>query len=510
MCSLFNLKFLRVLFVICGSLGAQLCCFDMAAALISNDAKNAVVKIYTVYNSHHYHDPWQTRGQQQAQGSGCVISGQRILTNAHVVSDQTFMQVRRSGQVKKYTATVEIVGHDCDLAILKVADPDFFAGITPLELGDLPSVQDRIVVLGYPQGGDTLSFTEGVVSRIEHHEYLHSQANLLTGQIDAPINVGNSGGPVLRDNRIVGVAFQNMAGASYENIGYMVPTPVIRHFLQDIADGQYDGFPELGLSMQKLENPDLRRMFLLAENESGALVNKIYPDSPAEGIVAENDILLSIEGKKIENDGTIEFRPGERTYLGYEWQKKQLAETLNLKVSRNGERLDLQIPLTKTIGFERLVPSRQYDRPADYLIVGGLVFEPLTLNYLQEYGTGQSWSQNAPKELLNYYMHVEPKDDQRQVVLLVKVLADEINIGYHSFVNGVIRTINGKPISTMKDVVSAFASNQEPFHVIEDTRGYRLVLDRQKTIEQSQAILDRYQIPSDHSKGLKEWKQPIN
>ena len=180
--------------------------------------KTAVVKIYTVNNRYNYHEPWQMQGQSTFQGSGVIIQGKKILTNAHVVSDQTFIQVRRAGKAKKYTAHIEIVAHESDLAILRVDDGSFFKGIEPLEIGPLPDAQDKVSVYGFPEGGDKLSITEGVVSRVEHSNYTHSGAYLLACQIDAPINSGNSGGPVIKDDKIIGIAFQGLAGGSYDRI----------------------------------------------------------------------------------------------------------------------------------------------------------------------------------------------------------------------------------------------------------------------------------------------------
>lgn len=465
--------------------------------------KEAVVKIYTVSNPYNYHEPWQMWGQKTFHGSGCIISGKRILTNAHVIRDQTFIQVRRSGEAKKYTAELESIAHESDLAILKVKDESFFEGIEPVEIGDLPEIKDKVVVYGFPAGGDKLSITEGVVSRIEHNKYYHSSSYLLTCQIDAAINSGNSGGPVInKDDKIVGVAFQGLLDGRYENIGYMVPATVIKHFLDDIKDGMHDGTPDIGLSMQKMENPDMRRNYLMTEKQTGILINKIYPDSPAEGIIEPGDILLSIEGKSIENDGTIEFRQGERTYFGYLMQQKKINDSVRVEILRNGKIRELSVKLTKPLDYERLVSHERYDEPPVYYIVGGLVFETLTLNYLMEYGTEKDWHINAPKELINFYINGEPAEDQREIVVLVKVLADEINVGYHDFVDAVISSVNGVKVTKIDDLVRGFEKNRGEYHVIEDIRGYKMVLDRKKVAENGERILKKYKIGSDRSKNM--------
>jgi len=472
----------------------------------NDDAKESVVKIYTVFNRYNYHEPWQMMGQSTFQGSGSIIEGKKILTNAPVVSDQTFIQVRRGGKAKKYTAEVEAIAHESDLAILRVKDDSFFSGVKPLKIGELPQVRDKVAVFGFPEGGDRLSITEGVVSRIEHTNYAHSGAYLLSCQIDASINSGSSGGPVIKDNQIVGVAFQGLVGG-LSSIGYMVPAPVIKHFLDDIKDGRHDGTPDLGISMQKMENPDLRSNFLMTEEQTGILVNKVYPDSPAKDILKSEDVILSIDSEGIENDGTVEFRKGERTFFAYLLQQKQVNDTVQLKILRNGGQKVVDIKLTKAMDFERLVPQRQYDIAPTYYVTGGLIFEPLTLNYLMEFGAGNSWYYNAPTELLNYYVNGEPSDKQRDIVILVKVLADEINVGFHDSGNVVVAYVNGKKISTMKDLLSAFEEHKGEYYVVEDIRGYKIALKKENVKASHQRILDKYKIKSDISKDLEQWQK---
>ena len=463
------------------------------------NVKESIVKIYTVHKSHSYSEPWQMSGQASRTGSGCIIPGRRILTDAHVVADSTFIQVKRAGEAKRYTAEVEAVAHECDLAVLKVTDDAFFSSITPVQFGALSEVRHKVAVYGFPRGGDELCITEGVVSRVEHQHYTHSGAYLMSCQIDAAINHGNSGGPVIKDNRIVGVAFQADKG---ENIGYMVPVPVIKHFLKDIEDSKYDGIPSLAMSFQKMENPDIRRKHHMRKEQTGILVNKIYPGSPAEGILKPGDVILSVEGADVENDGTIEFRDGDRTSFMYLIQNKFIGDAVKFKILRNKKINHVRAKLTMPMNAFRLVPNEQYDAPPTYYIIGGLVFEPLTYNLLDV------WAKKLGKNrilsnLVNYYIRGEPTRERRQIVVLVKVLADEINIGYHDHMCNVISHVNGKRISSMKDLVAAFESNVAEYHTVIDERGHQIILDRSKVNKSSRAILKKYKIDSNRSEDLR-------
>jgi S1-C subfamily serine protease len=477
-----------------------LSCVAVSNAWAERGVKDAVVKIYTVSNQYDYYEPWQKTGQVSGNGSGCIISGKRILTNAHVVANQTFIQVRRAGKAKKYTAKVQMVAHECDLAILKVNDDSFFSGVKPIDIGSLAEIRDKVAVYGFPEGGDKLSITEGVVSRVENRKYTHSRAELLACQIDAAINPGNSGGPVIKGDKLVGVAFQSMSGGDAENIGYMVPTPVVDHFLTDIKDGKYDGIPDLGIAWQDMENPDIKSKYAMSAQQTGVLVDNIYPDSPAKGILEREDIILSIDGKTVENDGTIEFREGERTSFNYLIQDKYINDKLELEVLRKNKIITLRVNLSKPSRDLRLVPYEQYDVAPTYFILGGLVFQPLTVNFLKLWGN--KWYHEASKNLLYQYYYGEPSEDKKEIVILSKVLADENNVGYHNVHDRIIYSVNGKRIANMSDLVKAFESYQGEYYVIVDEMGRRIVLDRQKVKENDRMILQKYGIRSDRSKDL--------
>ena len=139
-----------------------------------------------------------------------------------------------------------------------------------------------VTALGYPVGGENLSVTRGVVSRIDLLDYTfieHATAErLLVLQIDAAINPGNSGGPVVdRHGAVIGAAFAGLHEA--DNIGYVIPMPVIRTFLQSYEQrGTFGQLPRLGLQVQFTENKALRRSVgLPADGRRGLLVVAVAP-----------------------------------------------------------------------------------------------------------------------------------------------------------------------------------------------------------------------------------------
>jgi S1-C subfamily serine protease len=481
-------KTLTVLFV----------CILIGPLYAEQNLGNAMVKIYTVYTEYDYEMPWQISKQKEKTGSGCVIDGKRILTNAHVIADQRFIQVKHAGEAKKYVAEVEFVAHDCDLAVLKVKDDSFFTGVEPLQIGDLPRMQDRVAVFGFPEGGDELSITEGVVSRVEYQNYAHSLATLLACQIDAAINAGNSGGPVMKNGEIVGVAFQKQD--SGEKIGYMIPAPVIHRFLKDIEDGKYHGVPSLEGDFQSMENPSLRAIYHMNENQTGVLATHIPPGDPTEGILKIEDVVLAIDGHLVENDGTIAFRDYERIAADYLVNSKLIGNTVQLRILRNSKVLDVGVVLTDSINTSLLVPYIQYDKAPTYYIAGGLVFQPLTANYLSKWPK----QEDAPANLVHYFVNGRRSKGQMEIIVLSQVFGDEITVGYSHLTDHVITQVNGKRIASMKDLVNAIELNTGEYHVIVDEDGNQIVLGTSKAKEANQRIMKKYEIRSDRSEDLKK------
>jgi S1-C subfamily serine protease len=239
----------------------------------------AVVLVQVYRSRYDWSLPWRQEGVEGSLGSGFLIAGGRVVTNAHVVSDAREVLVRRPDQANPYVATVEAVGNDCDLAVLRISDPAFMKGLKPLALGDVPRSGSRVQTYGFPLGGQDVSSTAGIVSRVESRGYVHSGIDAhLVVQTDAAINPGNSGGPVVQEGRVVGVAFQGYPG--FDNMGFFIPVPVVHHFLADLEDGKYDGFPDSGLQTTPLLSPAYRRERGLPEGRAGVVETSSRPAGP--------------------------------------------------------------------------------------------------------------------------------------------------------------------------------------------------------------------------------------
>jgi S1-C subfamily serine protease len=455
--------------------------------------KQAIVKIYTVAKIPNYQAPWSS-AMRSSTGSGAIIEGGYILTNAHVVANQAFMEVQRYGQRKRYIAKVYAVSHQADLALLKVEDKALFEGVEPLTFGPLPNVEQKIVVYGFPMGGSTLSATIGVVSRVEHHTYAHSGETFLAVQVDAAVNPGNSGGPALSDGKIIGVVMQHISKS--QNIGYLVPVDMVKHFITDMKDGKYDGFGELGIGTQKLENPAMRRYYGLDDNISGKLIDKIVYSSSLKGIVKEGDILTAIDGHNIENDGTVAFRKHEYTDYNYYVDTYQMGDTIDLDIVRDTKPMKVKAILKNCADDMYIVKTTRYDSMPTYFIYGGYVFSPLTRNLIR------ATKRNRLK--LSNLASKWQKEDENEVVVLLKVLASDISRGDNNFGMWPIDKVNGETFKDFKEFYQKMEAVESQYIILEDNDGVKVVIDKKEAQEKQSEILKKYNIQFDKSIDLRK------
>jgi S1-C subfamily serine protease len=449
--------------------------------------KSSIVKIYSTHQQYDYRSPWQNGSDYNSTSTGFITGGNRILTNAHAVLNNRFLQVRKEGESKKYKASVEFISEEYDLALIKVEEPGFFGGTVPLEFSGIPMNRDKVAIYGYPMGGDKLSITEGIVSRIEHSRYTLTTEKFLIGQTDAAINPGNSGGPVISKGKIAGVAFSGLLGA--DNIGYFIPTPIVKHFLNDIKDGNYDGMPKLGIIWSELESPSHRKMLGVEDTSTGILIKKIKKNSPFEDILKKGDVLLKLDNYPIEYDGTVEFRKNERTDFNYVVQNKNFGELLRYEIMRDRKKSSGEIKLTKDkIPFD-LIKNSSFEEAPVYFIYGGLIFEPLTDIYIN----------NSPIKLPEDIDNVQGLQNKKELVVLVRVLSDDVNIGYTNYYDAIITRVNGESYTDFRDFVRIVKTSDEQFMKFEDIDGNEVVLDTRQVEERNPEIFQNYSIDREMS-----------
>ena len=459
----------------------------------ANDPLNAVVKLEFTTTKPDIFCPWANR-TDGGTGSGVVIARGRILTCAHCVTDACYIRVRKHNEDMLYHGTVQFVDNDADLALVRVEDPAFMEGITPMEIGETPHVQDDVLAVGYPRGGEDISYTRGIVSRIEDIRYAHGWTYLLAIQVDAAINPGNSGGPVLdiKSGKIAGIAFQGLGKEEGESLGYIIPTDIVRHFLTDIQDGRVDGFPDFLFSKGLMESPAKRRYYRMSPGRTGVIVEDV------DAVLGQNsirtgDIILEVDGYKVSNNGRIRLKGGEPRSLYYPIYLRQIGEKIPVKVYRDGDVVDTFITAAKK---NMRIRRWMYDAKPDYFVYGGFVFTTVSFDYIVR-----------SKAEFHDDIAGDKKFADDEAVAISFCFADACIDGYIGFNKSLVRSVNGVRVRNLRHLVELVDECREGFVRFgldqDEEWDVEVVVDAKEMREATARVMKRNQIPADRSEDLR-------
>lgn len=456
---------------------------------INEAAYSAIVRVENEAWIPNYKTPWNAGGSGGGNGTGFLVGPNMFLTNAHVVSNSRLLFIKRVDDPKPYEAEIVHIAHDCDLALLRVKDSSAFEDVQPLEIGSVPPLNSTVIAVGYPIGGNRISVTRGVVSRIDFRAYAHSAVDWhLAVQVDAAINPGNSGGPIIQNGKVVGVAFQGYSGNVAQNTGYMIPSPVINRFLADIEDGEYDYYPDLAVSHFNILNPAQRKAMKLPDNGLGVMVASADSAGSAGGVLKTGDIVMAIDGHPVGSDGYISLN-GARVNMNEIVERKYVGDNVRLVLLRDNKPMEIDIELKRFLPY--LIQANTYDRDPQFVVFAGLVFQPIDRNLMAAHGI----TNLQVRYLYTYYSQEEIYKEKPQVIVLTQILPDEINTHLSPYLHKVVDEVNGVKVRTLKDLHQAlFVDEVEgEFHVIKLMGEGRPIVIEKSRVEAAQArVREKY------------------
>jgi S1-C subfamily serine protease len=447
-------------------------------ALAVDGIEPSVVKVVVTKRAPDFFRPWTKAAPEQAAGSGVVIEGKRILTNAHVVmhASQVFVQMRKGGD--QLSAKVVGIGPGIDLAVLELADPEKLKDVPAMPLADeLPELKSRVSVYGYPTGGDDLSITDGIVSRIEFAAYNFSAGGVRV-QVDAALNAGNSGGPAVDDGKIVGLVFSKIAEA--ENIGYLIPPEEIRDFLSNMDDGKYEGNCMMFDQFQSAENVTLRKFLELPDDVTGIVVTRPYRDDE-DYPLREWDVVTHVGPHAIDNQGYSDVRDGLRMRFMYYVARLAKDGKIELTIRRDGEKKTVSVPVSPR--RDLLIPILEDGYP-EYFIYGPLVLTAATQEYVRALGgngLGALLVLESPMLARLYRPPSEP--GEQLVVIATRMFPHPIIKGYDNRPLGVVQKFNGEKVKNLRSLAEMLRDCEDEFVRFE-------MSDRSESIVFNQAELE--------------------
>lgn len=444
----------------------------------SHKIEKSIVQIYADHSYPSYAQPWSYLDYHKSTSTGfCVAvpefvtdrwrttenSNKYIITNAHCVHNSNFIKIRKRGESTQYRCRVDSIVYECDLAILSI-DYDYYISskqkhdvkelvnrfwdpLEPLTFGGLPNKLDRVYVYGYPLGGYNISITSGSVNRIQIIKYYEVVYGIAI-QIDAPINFGNSGGPVVDTSGIViGIAFSGEDDRFTQNMGYIIPTGLVEFFLRSIvASRRFRGLCSLEIGIQTLDNIAMRE-YLKVGSRTGILVNQVNKFGASAESLHRFDVIVQIDGKNIANDGSMLLadvlsgtspESGEIVPFSTFISLRIPGDVVTLTIIRDGKEMLVKVVLGPK---PFLIPIMEYQIVPSYCIVAGLVFVPLSLMVIDEKAKDKEYISH----MMHYHISREMRKKDEQIIILSQRFDSEITEGIETE-NNILKSVNSTEI----------------------------------------------------------------
>jgi S1-C subfamily serine protease len=451
--------------------------------------RESVVKISATLRYPDILHPWTKQSPRDISGTGVIIDGKRILTNAHVVlySSLLFVESQQSGD--KLSAKVDALSPGMDLAVIRVDDESFFDRRPPIQsVQSLPEIKDSVTVYGYPQGGASLSVTKGIISRIEFVSYGEGASGLRI-QVDAPINPGNSGGPAVVDGKMIGLVFSKISQA--DNIGYIIPGEEIALFLKDITDGKYEGKPNFHDRFQTLENPALRGFLRLEKNTQGMIVHT-PATSKADYPLKTWDLVTSIGNKDIDNVGMVKLKDNLRLNFQYMIQKTARNGNVPLSIVRQGKPMKIDLPVTSH--WPMLIESFQGRYPS-FFVYGPLVFSSASREFcaaLERPGGSVASALAIMGSPLVTRRGDQPAFEGEELVIVTSPMFPcAMSKGYDNPFSKVVKEVSGVRVKNLRHFVELLRDAKAKYTTIafDDRFSETMVFDHEQTLKATEEIL---------------------
>ncbi len=459
-------------------------------------SNKSVIRVNVTRQGYSFRLPWQQKSPSTGTAIGVIISGPRVLVTSQLVANHRYIELEKAGTREKSTARVEAVDYEANLALLQPTEKHFLEDMHPLELKTGAVLGDYLSVWQVQRNGD-VTVSKGPITSIELAPYPYGNAFLayrLNSSLQYRFN--NLTLPVVKDGKLAGLLMRYNAKEQTVDV---IAAPVIEHFMKDVSDGQYSGFPLAGFSIVPAEDPQLRRYVGINSMTGGVYVQVVTRGSAADkGGLRAGDIIMEIDGFPIDSRGSYDHPLYGKISIAHLTRcNLHIGDTVPFKIFRAGKMLTLNIVPDHRPSESYLVPPYLIDTAPRYYILGGLILQELSLPYLREFGA--RWSLRAPTHLVYYAKNQNFIDvgEREKIVILSRVMPTSYTFGYESLSNLVVTRINHKAIGRLEDAVSALETPVNGFHKIEFEQIPKVIfLDPLEIPKIESQIRKRYKLPA--------------
>ncbi len=466
-------------------------------ASMSTQKQLALVRVNVTGQSYDYFRPWQKKAPFSKRALGAVLSKGRVLVTADLVANQNYVELERAETGEKTAARVQVIDYEANLALLEPADKTFLAGITPLEITADTVVGDRLAAWQLEPTGALLA-TEGLVTTVQMTQYPIDIGEFLTYRVSIPMQYRENSYtvPLVKNNKLAGLLLRY---DSRSQLLDAIPAPVITHFLKEADSQHYRGFPSAGFSFFPTRDPELREFAGEKDKGGGVYVTNVEPNTPAmKAGLQVGDIVTAVADREIDQNGNyVDPLHGKIEFTNLLTAHAYSGDVVPFRVERNGKPIQLNVTLEHRDAKDYVSPPYNLDQPPRYYVLGGLIFQELSRQYLKEWGP--TWERSAPQRLV-YFDRFQSElfpDGNRRVVILSQVLPADSTVGYDDLSYLTVTKVNGKEIKSLDDLAKAVKQPIDGFIKIETEEDPKQIeLDAAQVAAEAPNLQENYGISS--------------
>ncbi len=483
---------IALLLVACGSVALV-----EATPVAAAPDQYSVVRVNVTNQSYDFFRPWGKDAPFARRGLGAVLPGNRVLVTAELVANANYVEFEKAESGERTSASVEVVDYEANLAVLLPDSETFLEGLKPLELTD-SFVGDRALVQQVESTGAILA-TPAMLTTVEVGDYPLDDTALMVYRMTSSLQYRESSFtlPILRDGKLTGMLMR--FDSRTQNVD-VVPKPVIEHFLKAAEKKPYGGFPKAGINFATTRDPQLRRFAGLPQNIGGGVYVTDVEEgsSAAKAGVKRGDVILEIDGMAIDQDGNYRDPVyGEISLINLISTKHYSGDRVALKIFRGDAEEEIVLTLDHRDASDFVIPPYILDRAPNYFVLGGLVLQELSRQYLKEWG--DEWEKKAPERFVYYdkYQADLFPNDRERLVILSQIIPTGSTVGYDDVGSSVVTRINNRPLKNLRDAIEAANHPIDGFHKIELEEDPKVIyLDARQVEADNEALINRYGLPS--------------
>jgi hypothetical protein len=469
----------------------------IAATQTAIKPKLALVRVNVTGQAYDYFRPWQKRAPFTKRALGAVLPHARVLVTADLVANQNYVELERAETGEKTAANVTVVDYEANLALLEPVDKKFLDGLEALDLASDTVVGDHLSAWQLETTG-ALFVTEGLVTTIGITRYPAEVGDFLTYRLSIPMQYRENSYtvPLVKKDKLAALLLRFDPRTQVLDA---IPAPIIAHFLKDAETQVYRGFPSAGVNFFPTRDPDLRKYAGQTGKPAGVYVTSVQANMPAaKAGLKVGDIIVAIGKDELDQMGNyVDPLYGKIEFTNLITAHAFVGDTLAFHVQREGKPLDLNVTLEHRAPKDYVVPPYNLDQPPAYYVLGGLIFQELSRQYLREWGA--NWQKDAPQRFVyfdRYQSELFPEPN-RHIVVLSQVLPANDTIGYDDLAYLVVDKVNGKEIKSLGDLAEAVKHPVDGFIKVETQEDPKqFELDAAQVEADATALQQSYGLPS--------------